>query len=98
MPTYEWSLEYRREFAKLTEVQQKSFRRAVKKFVIDLKRDGQLRGSLRDKPMVANPGIFELTWESEDGRATFTYGPKERQGEKHVIWHRIGGHEIFDRP
>ncbi len=85
MPTFELSAEFRRDFEKLTEQQKKNFRRAVKKFVIDLKRDGQFRGSLRVKPMVANPGIFELTWEGEDGRATFAYGPEERQGEKHVV-------------
>jgi hypothetical protein len=48
--------------------------------------------------MQDNPNVFEMTWEGQDGRATFDYGPEQRPGEKHIRWRRIGGHEIFDRP
>lgn len=33
-----------------------------------------------------------------DGRATFMYGPEQIPGEPHIIWRRIGGHDIFDHP
>lgn len=98
MPTSELLPDFRRDYARLTEDQKKTFRLAVKKFVIDLRRGGAFRGSLRVKPMQGHPGIFELTWEGEDGRATFDYGSEQRPGEKHVRWRRIGGHEIFQTP
>ncbi len=97
MPTSELLPDFRRDYARLTEEQKKAFRLAVKKFVIDLRR-GSFRGSLRVKPMQDNPNIFEMTWEGQDGRATFDYGPEQRPGEKHIRWRRIGGHEIFARP
>jgi hypothetical protein len=97
MPTSELLPDFRRDYAKLSELQKKAFRAAVKKFVIDLRR-GSFRGSLRVKPMQDNPNIFEMTWEGQDGRATFDYGTAQRPGEKHIRWRRIGGHEIFDRP
>lgn len=36
-----------------------------------------------------------MTWGS-DGRALFRYGDAKRPGERHVIWHRVGTHDIFD--
>jgi hypothetical protein len=33
-----------------------------------------------------------------DGRATFTFAPPVREGKPHVIWRRIGGHDVLDRP
>jgi hypothetical protein len=32
---------------------------------------------------------------TDDGRALFTYGPTIRRGDPHIIWLRVGGHEIF---
>jgi hypothetical protein len=58
---------------------------------------GQLRAGLRVKRVRGTAGVFELTW-APDGRATFEYGPEVREGEPHVIWRRISGHEIFARP
>ena len=40
--------------------------------------------------------VFEMTW-APDGRATFEYGTPEGQGA-HVIWRRIGRHDVFRRP
>jgi hypothetical protein len=40
--------------------------------------------------------IFEMTW-APDGRATFEYGTPEGSGA-HVIWRRIGRHDVFRRP
>ena len=47
--------------------------------------------------MQGAPGIFELTW-APNGRATFQFGEPVREGEVHVIWRRVGGHEIFGQP
>ena len=97
MPTSELLPDFRRDYTKLSEPQKKAFRAAVKKFVIDLRR-GSFRGSLRVKPMQSNPNIFEMTWDGQDGRATFDYGAAHQPGEPHIRWRRIGGHEIFNRP
>jgi len=49
------------------------------------------------KPVQGAPGVFELTW-APDGRATFQNGEEQRQGQPHVIWRRIGTHDIFSQP
>lgn len=41
-------------------------------------------------------GIWEMTWEGNDGRATFSL--TTRHGQRHVIWRRVGGHEIYEHP
>jgi hypothetical protein len=38
-----------------------------------------------------------MTW-AADGRATFEYGQEIRPGEPHIIWRRIGTHDIFRQP
>jgi hypothetical protein len=38
-----------------------------------------------------------MTW-APDGRALFSYGESVLAGQPHVIWERIGGHEIFENP
>ncbi|PZT76671.1 MULTISPECIES: hypothetical protein [unclassified Streptomyces] len=30
------------------------------------------------------------------GRATWQYADEVRAGEPHIVWRRVGGHEIFD--
>jgi hypothetical protein len=97
MPTYELLPDFHRDYDQLTVEQQRAFRLAVKKFILDL-RQGAVRGSLRVKPLQNNPGVFEMTWEGANGRATFDYGPAVIPGERHVHWRRVGGHEIFQNP
>lgn len=50
---------------------------------------------LRVKPVVAAPGLFEMTWSSSgpDGRATFEW--IDLDGEPAIRWRRVGGHRIF---
>ena len=38
-----------------------------------------------------------MTW-APDGRATWQYGEEKIPGIKHVIWRRIGTHDIFSPP
>jgi hypothetical protein len=76
--------------------QQRRFERVVKgDFVADMER-GQFRPGLRVKRVhVAPAGVFEMTW-APDGRATWEYGDEQRPDTPHVVWRRVGGHEIFD--
>ncbi len=39
--------------------------------------------------------VFEMTW-ADDGRALFKYGASPHEGDNHIIWLRIGSHEILD--
>lgn len=97
MPTYERLPSFIKDWKRLRPTDQRAFLEAVKRFVADLRRGGGLRPGLRVKGVQAAEGIFELTWAS-DGRATFSYGPEERPGEPHIIWRRIGTHEILRAP
>jgi len=94
LPTFERLRRFDRDFAALSDAQKEAFRTAVKKFVADLGRGQRFRKGLRVKGIRGAPGMFELTW-ADDGRATFSYGEPRREGEAHIVWHRIGTHEVL---
>jgi hypothetical protein len=96
VPTHHEEDSFWRDWDRLTEDQQDAFLDAVAKLVVDLRR-GVLRKGLRIKRVRGHEGIWEMTW-APDGRATFRYGASVHPGDHHVIWRRIGGHEIFDNP
>ncbi len=96
MPTYAQTDRFRRDFAKLTPAQKADFRAAAVKFVADLQA-GQFRPELRVTGVQGTKDVFEMTW-ADDGRATFEYGTPARAGETHVVWRRVGSHDIFARP
>ena len=94
MPTYERLPRFIKDFAALSTAQQLHFIAAVEKFVADLQACEGFRKGLRVKGVQGSPGLYELTW-AADGRATFSYGKAVRDGETHVIWHRVGTHDIL---
>jgi hypothetical protein len=47
------------------------------------------------KRVEGSDAVFEMTF-APDGRATFEHGPVSAAGP-HVIWRRIGRHEILRR-
>ena len=96
MPTFAQTDRFRRDFAKLTAAQKGAFRTAAAKFVADLQ-SGSFRPGLRVKGVQGAGGVFEIAW-ADDGRATFEYGSEVREGETHIVWRRIGTHDIFSRP
>jgi mRNA-degrading endonuclease YafQ of YafQ-DinJ toxin-antitoxin module len=97
MPTYEWFSHFRRDWDALDEVQKKAFLDAVKVFVEDLRKGAGFQSSLRVKKMQGHAGIWEMSW-AADGRATFEFGDEVSPGEVHIVWRRIGKHDIFGRP
>lgn len=97
MPTHDELAQFLREFVKLTESQQDAFIDAMKHMVADLRDRQRFRAGLRIKRVQGHPGVFEMTW-AADGRATFHYGPEQRPGETHIVWRRIGGHDILKNP
>lgn len=97
MPTYATRPRFERDLATLTPEQRQHFREVVGRFVADLDAGRGFRPGLRVKSVQASPGVFEMTW-APDGRATFEYGEPIRLGESHVVWRRVGTHDIFIRP
>jgi hypothetical protein len=98
MPTNELEPEFFRDYARLTPAQRTQFKHAVRDFVDDMKANRTFRPSLRVRGVQSHAGVFEMTWEMPNGRATFAYGETHLPNEPHIIWRRVGGHEIFKRP
>lgn len=95
MPTYERTRRFIKDFSSLSPEEQSDFKEAVKRFVEDLRARRPFRKGLRVKGVQGAKGIFEMTWAS-NGRATFQYGEELMEGDPHIIWRRVGTHEIFD--
>jgi hypothetical protein len=97
LPTYQRLPRFDKDFEALSEAERREFRIAVEKFVHDLESGRGFRPGLRIKGVQGAPGIFELTW-ADDGRATFQFGPPIKEGERHIVWRRVGKHDIFGNP
>lgn len=95
MPTWERTARFDRDWAALSARDRDRFRRVARYFVEGLTA-GRFRAGLRVMRVQGTDSIFEMTW-APDGRATFQYGPGGR-AEAHVIWRRIGRHDILCRP
>jgi hypothetical protein len=91
MPTWHALPQFWRDYERLSPTQRAAFRQAVDALVADL-RAGRFRTSLRIHKLADRPQ-WSMTW-APDGRATFTFGPEQKEGHPHVVWHRSGGHEI----
>ena len=96
MPTYDQTARFRREFNDLTLEQKEAVLVMVRLFVAGL-RERKFDPRLRVKRVRGYEGIWEVSW-APDGRATFEYGPEVRPGEPHIIWRRVGSHDIFREP
>ena len=96
MPTFAQTDRFRRDFSNLTAAQKAAVRVAAAKFVADLESTG-FRPGLRVKGVQGAAAVFEMTW-AEDGRATFEYGSRVREGGTHIVWRRIGTQGILSRP
>jgi hypothetical protein len=97
VPTFQRTSRFDRDWKHLTADSKARFRQVVlTECVPDLSK-GVFRAGLRVKGVEAVANVFEMTW-APDGRATFSYGRPQRPGEPHVIWRRIGTHEVFRDP
>ncbi len=94
MATYDWVQRFWKDWLRLTVDQQRAFQVARRQFVYDLNSGRGFRAGLRVKGVQGRSGVFEMSW-APDGRATFTFGPEQKPGQPHIIWLRIGGHEIL---
>jgi hypothetical protein len=101
-PTYERPDSFKRDYRSLDPSKRELAKERIRQFKDDLTaiEEGtatEFRSGLRVKPMRYKPGIWEMSWNG-DGRATFEYGESIIEGKRHVIWRRIGTHEIFSAP
>jgi len=97
MPTRAALASFFADYDKLTAEQKRQFRTALALFIGWLAVGGEPPRTLRVKKMAGHKDIWEMSW-AGDGRATFEYGPEQLPGQKHIVWRRIGTHDIFDRP
>jgi len=97
MPARDVLAKFWRDWGQLRPDERQAFLIAVDKFVDDLREGRGVRSGLRVKGVRGAPRVYELTW-APDGRATFSYGRSIVGGEPHVIWRRIGTHEILREP
>ncbi|MFL5913464.1 MAG: hypothetical protein ACJ768_23215 [Gaiellaceae bacterium] len=94
MPTYERLLRFDRDYGALSAADKRAFKEAVRKFVEDLERGQGFRKGLRVKGVQGAPGVYEMTW-AGNGRATFSFGRSVRGNEPHVVWRRVGTHDVI---
>jgi len=98
MPTFDRLALFKREYRRLTPEQQARFRAAVAKLVAALKQTPPaLLGDPLVHPLAGHRGVYELRF-APDGRATFTFGAAVREGQPHIIWRRIGTHDVLREP
>ncbi len=94
MPTHGEEESFWRDYAHLSAEQRAAFGAAVAKLNVDLK-TGRFRKGLRVKRLERSPDVWEMTW-AANGRALFSYGPPKRPGQQHIVWLRIGTHDILN--
>ncbi|MGK3110569.1 hypothetical protein [Streptomyces sp. WAC05858] len=99
MPTYEALPRFTTDLDHLTPEQRRRFHQAVTRvFIPDLRSGTGFRTALRIKRVRSAPcGVYELTW-AGNGRATWQYGPEIVPGVPHIVWRRIGTHNILAEP
>lgn len=98
MPTYERLPRFAKDWEKLTAAERAQFRTAVREFIDALKAgSGRYPPGLRVHRIGSTDDVWSLTW-APDGRATFQFGESINEAEPHVIWRRIGSHQVYKRP
>lgn len=97
MPTYFSADRFLKDWELLEESAKARFRAAVKAFIDDLNAGEGFRTALRVKRVQGTKNVYEMSWDG-DGRATWEYGEEVHPGVPHIVWRRIGTHDIFKRP
>jgi hypothetical protein len=95
LATFDKTDQFKRDEKRLTPEEKAEVKVALGKFLEDLP-SREFRPELRVKGVQSAEGVYEMSWSGE-GRATFQAGEEVRPGEPHIIWRRIGGHEILDK-
>lgn len=94
VPTHEEEPRFWQDWDSLAPEQQAQFMTAIGEMVEDLKASLPFRRGLRVKRYKRQKGTYEVSW-AGDGRAIFRFGSSKQDGDAHIIWMRIGTHDIF---
>lgn len=87
-----------KDWADLDRGDQQRFRAAVReKFVPDLHSGRGFRAGLRVKRVEGTGHVWEMTF-APDGCATWQYAEDSAPADPHVIWRRIGTHDVLRSP
>jgi hypothetical protein len=105
LPTYQVRTRFWNDYHQLTAVERAQFLQARADFIAALDAWEQagcpgvprFPARLSVKAMQGQRNIKELAW-APDGRCTWEYGTPVVTGRAHVIWRRIGSHEIYSDP
>lgn len=97
MPTYEVAAHFLEDLERLSAEQRRLFKRVIQKFVEDIKAQRPPRRSLGVKGLQGYDGVYEFRF-AGDGRALFMYGTSPHAGDIHIIWPRVGTHDIYSNP
>lgn len=99
---YERTASFKADYRRLSREQRERFRKvAIAEFAPSAERHVESPGErwpkrLRVKDVEGAPGVWEMTWDWPDGRATFEWVALE--GKPGIRWRRVGGHDIFREP
>jgi hypothetical protein len=96
-PTFERAGRFKSDFSKLTPEEQNRLLEKVRDQFVPALGTGDFPAGLRVKGVQGASGVYEMTW-APNGRVTFMYGDEQIPGEIHIVWRRVGGHEIFGTP
>jgi hypothetical protein len=96
-PTYRIEDSFSSDWGTLSASLKRRFRNAEARMFQDLKAGRALRPGLRVKRVEGTDEVWEMTF-APDGRATFEYGSEVRPGEPHIVWRRVGTHQILANP
>ena len=99
MPTHEETTAFQRDRNKLTDAQAERFKARLTDFIDDLREmeTGQrswFRPGLRVKKLTDTPDVYEMSW-APDGRAAFAMGDPIVANKLHIVWLRVGSHDIL---
>ena len=98
MPTFDRSDRFNRDLARLAPELCDRFKTCiVEQFVPAMAAGAPFPAGLRIKRVQGQRGVWEMTF-APDGRATFEYGDEVVAGEPHVVWRRVGTHDLFKAP
>jgi hypothetical protein len=83
VPHYSTTPRFRRDLRSLPKAVRAKFAKAV--------REGSIPAATR---VHATSGVYEMTF-APNGRATWQYGPTIEPGVPHVVWRRVGTHDVL---
>jgi hypothetical protein len=95
VPTFESVARFDREFRRMPRELQIAFLAMLPTFIAALRANPPtFPPALRVKLVQGTQAVWEITF-ALDGRATFAYGEEVIPGMPHVIWRRVGTHDIL---